>query len=259
MNHPAREVLDEIRWIGEMGLDFVDLTLEPPQAAAGRVNPKAIRETLDKYRLKVVGHTAYYLPIGSPFEQLRRATVDELKRCMDVFAAIGTKWMNVHPDREAMIHNRQSVIESNLETLSELISASRQWGLGIMIENLPLHFNTAEQLAQLLDPLPDLGLHLDIGHANLRITAETENSTEEILNAYGSRLRHVHLHDNKGGSADLHLPLGAGNLDLSKHIACLKTVGYDGTITLEVFSSDPRYLAYSVETLRRLWWGPLQP
>jgi sugar phosphate isomerase/epimerase len=108
------------------------------------------------------------------------------------------------------------------------------------------------QLAELLDPVPELGLHLDIGHANLRTE---QNTTDQILAAYGSRLRHVHLHDNKGGISDLHLPLGAGNLDTGHYVRSLKQSGYNGTITLEVFTPDRRYLTYSGEILRRLWDG----
>jgi sugar phosphate isomerase/epimerase len=105
-------------------------------------------------------------------------------------------------------------------------------------------------LAPLLDPFPEIGLHLDIGHANLQVS---QNTTEELLQAYGPRLRHVHLHDNKGGSADLHLPLGTGTVDVVQHVRSLKQCGYDGTITLEVFSPDRHYLAYSRDRLRQLW------
>jgi sugar phosphate isomerase/epimerase len=121
-----------------------------------------------------------------------------------------------------------------------------------MIENLPGAFNTAAQLGELLERLPELGLHLDIGHCNLMVE---RNTTGEILAAYGSRLRHVHLHDNKGGTADLHLPLGCGTLDTRREIQALKSAGYDGTITLEVFSSDRSYLRHSRDRLRRLWQG----
>ena len=100
------------------------------------------------------------------------------------------------------------------------------------------------------DPLPELGLHLDIGHANLMVP---HNTTEEILTAYGTRLRHVHLHDNKGGAGDLHLPIGAGDLDVRTNIRALKKCGYDGTITLGVFTPDKHYLAYSRDVLRRMW------
>jgi len=252
MNHPERDPVQEIEWMAEMGLEFVDLTLEPPAAGAWQINAKAIRETLTRHNLPVVGHTAYYLPIGSPFESIRRAAVNELKKCLEIFAFVGAKWINLHPDRQSSMHQRSAIIELNLQTIHELLPLARRCGVGLMIENLPVHFNSAAQLAQLLDPLPELGLHLDIGHANLRFI-EQENTSEEIIAAHGSRLRHVHLHDNKGGSADLHLPLGTGNLDLAKHIRSLKASGYDGTITLEVFSSDRHYLAYSREVLRRFW------
>jgi len=213
MNHPARDPLEEIRWMSRMGLDFVDLTIEPPAAAVWQVSQKAIREALQRYNLPVVGHTAYYLPIGSPFKSLRKATCEELKACIDVFAFVGAKWMNIHPDRQQHLHERKEVIANNIATFSELLPVARDAGIGLMVENVPVHFNSVEQLSELLDPLPDLGLHLDIGHCNLRGT-ETGNSYDEIIQVYGSRLKHVHLHDNKGGTADLHLPLGTGNLDL---------------------------------------------
>ena len=94
MNHPRRDVLKEIDWIAQMGLEFVDLTLEPPVAATWKVNPPAIRRALDKHGLAVVGHTAYYLPLASPFESVRRAAVDELKKCVEVFSEVGAAWMN---------------------------------------------------------------------------------------------------------------------------------------------------------------------
>jgi sugar phosphate isomerase/epimerase len=71
--------------------------------------------------------------------------------------------------------------------------------------------------------------------------------------AQRARLRHVHLHDNKGGHEDLHLPLGAGNLDVRCMVRAFKECKYDGTITLEVFSPDRHYFQYSSEVLRRVW------
>jgi sugar phosphate isomerase/epimerase len=250
MNHPGRDLFKEIDWIATMGFDFIDLTLEPPAADVRRLDLQALRSALDDNGLGVVGHTAYYLPLCSPFESIRRAAVQELKLCLEAFAQLGTRWMNLHPDRQAPMHDRKFVIERNLQSLRELLPVAKQQGMGLMIENLPGSFNTARQVAELLDPLPELGLHLDIGHANLLVEL---NSTDELLAAYGKRLRHVHLHDNKGGNADLHLPLGAGNLQTDHCIRSLQAVGYDDTITLEVFSADRRHLAYSQEVLRQLW------
>jgi sugar phosphate isomerase/epimerase len=250
MNHPARDVLEEIEWMAAMGLDFIDLTLEPPAAASWNVNPQAIRQSVEKHGMLVVGHTAYYLPMGSAFDGVRRACVCELRRCLEVFAIAGARWMNLHPDRYAPMHDRRFFIEQNIRTVQELLPDARRLGVGLMIENLPGDYNSAPQLGELLNPIPELGLHLDIGHANLQVPY---NTTEEILAAYGSRLRHVHLHDNRGGRDDLHLPLGAGNVDLRRAIRALKKCGYDGAITLEVFTPDRHYLAYSRDVLRRTW------
>jgi sugar phosphate isomerase/epimerase len=255
MNHPACDPLAEIQWMADSGLDFVDLTIEPPAAAAWQISPKDIRDKLRDHNLPVVGHTAYYLPIGSPFRSLRKATCEELKTCLEIFAFLGAKWMNIHPDRQQHLHDRDEIIAYNIETFSELLPVARNLGIGIMVENVPVHFNSVEQLSELLDPLPELGLHLDIGHCNLRGSL-TGNSYEELIAVYGSRLRHVHLHDNKGGTADLHLPLGTGNVDLAGCVRALKSAGYDETITLEVFSKDHHYLQYSRDVLRKIWDKP---
>jgi sugar phosphate isomerase/epimerase len=250
MNHPGRDVLSEIEWMAEMDLGFIDLTIEPPMASVDKIDVRAIRSALDDHGLQVIGHTAYYLPLCSPFETIRRACVEELKRCIAAFAAVGAPWMNLHPDRIAPMHDRKFIIEKNLQSLRELFVEARRSGVGLMIENLPGNFNTVMQLSELMDPLPELGLHLDIGHANL---LTDRNTTNELLTAYGSRLRHVHLHDNKGGSADLHLPLGAGTIEVAHYIQMLQALGYDGTITLEVFSHDRQLFAYSRDVLRRIW------
>lgn len=250
MNHPANDPVREIEWMAELGMEFIDFTIEPPAAASWRINPVEIRRALERANMPVVGHTAYYLPMASPYEELRCAAVHEFRRCLQLFSEMGASWMNMHPDRHAPFHDRSYFIDRNLKTIEELLPDSRRLGVGIMIENLPGEFNTPGHLGDLLDAAPELGLHLDVGHANL---LNPYNMTEEICAAYGSRLRHVHIHDNKGGSADLHLPLGSGNIEWGRSIRALRRCGYDGTITLEVFTPDRHYLTYSADVARRLW------
>ena len=250
MNHPGRPVVGEIEWMAAMGLDFIDLTLEPPQAAVWAIDVSGVRAALERTGLQIVGHTAYYLPLASPFESIRRAAVEEARRCTAIFSKLGAAWMNLHPDRHVPMHDRGYILNRNLQSLREILATGRDAGVGIMIENLPGDLSTIHGLQPFLEPLPELGLHLDIGHANLMLA---ENSTDAIVAAFADRLKHVHLHDNKGGSADLHLPLGAGNIDITRHIRALKASGYDGTITLEVFTADAQYLSHSRDVLRRIW------
>jgi sugar phosphate isomerase/epimerase len=250
MNHPEKEILSEIEWMAGLGLGFLDLTLEPPRAAHWRMDPASIRRALSRHGMDVVGHTAFYLPLANAFERIRAGAVEELRGCLDFFSEVGAKWMNIHPDRHTPWHGRDFYIEQNLRSLGELLPHARKRGIGLMIENLPGTFNSAAQLGELLDRMPELGLHLDVGHANLEVP---HNTTEEILRAYGSRLRHVHLHDNKGGYGDLHMPLGSGSVDLEAAVRALRDCGYDGTITLEVFTPDRGLFEYSRDKLRQVW------
>lgn len=250
MNHPCRNPADEIRRFASLGLDFIDLTLEPPGAGWWQCDVQAVKEALEETGMGIVGHTAYYLPIAHPFEEVRRAAVEALCRGIGVFAELGAKVMNIHPDAHAPMHDRAFIIGQNLKSLAEVMQAAQGTGVRVMVENLPRNFNTAEQLAELLDPLPELGLHLDIGHTELMLKS---SSADEIIARFGARLLHAHLHDNKGGDADLHLPLGAGTIDIARHVAALKAAGYDGTITLEVFTPDHHFLQYSAGRLRAMW------
>lgn len=250
MNHPALDPIAEIRAFKALNLDFIDLTLEPPGAGWWQCDPLAIRDALAETGLDVVGHTAYFLPLAHPFEEVRRGALEAFRYCLQFFAKVGVRQMNVHPDSHTPMHERSFTVEQNLKSLREIIQAGEELGVGVMVENLPRNFNTAQQLAELLDPLPKLGLHLDIGHTELMLA---KSSAEEILERFGDRLRHVHLHDNKRGDADLHLPLGAGLIDVPMHLAALKKAGYDGTITLEVFTPDRSFLTYSAKKLREMW------
>lgn len=250
MNHPAEPLEQEIAWMAELDLDFIDLTLEPPSAATWRINPKEVRRVIEDHGLDVIGHTAFYLPIASSFESLRRAAVDELKRAVDHFATIGAEWMNVHPDGHAPFIDEHTVMERNVDSLRELNAYAKTAGIGIMLENVPGRFNSVAQLEPIFFAAPETGLHLDIGHSNLSVPY---NTAGELISRFSARLSHVHLHDNRGGNADLHLALGMGNLDLPLHLRDLRAAGYDGTITLEVFSKDRHFLAYSRDRVREVW------
>jgi len=42
-------------------------------------------------------------------------------------------------------------------------------------------------------------------------------------------------------------------VDVRRTVRSLKRCGYDGTITLEVFTPDRHYLDYSRDLLQRMW------
>ncbi len=250
MNHPMRDTVSQIRAFAAAGFDFLDLTLEPDHAFAATLDVAAVRKALDETGLGIVGHTAWYLPIASPFPELRKAALAELELDLDVFHRLGATRMNVHPDRGASLSPADWTIERNADALESLAVAAAPRGGQVMVENMPTMFGRLDGLRRLFDRVPTLGFHLDVGHANLNVP---RNATPDLLDAFSDRLAHAHFSDNKGGDWDLHLPLGAGLIDWTDIVKDLKRHGYDGTITLEIFNDDPEYLYYSARKLRALW------
>src|SRR5919202_5610867 len=245
MNNPFRPLPDELRRIAGAGFDYVDLTLEPP--GAWPVVPEEVRSLLDETGLGLVGHTAWYLPIASPFSALRAAARGLLLGAFDVFAALGAAQVNVHPDPVMRSYPRDDVLAGNVDAVAELAQAAAERGLALMVENMGRSFGAAAELAPLLEAHPGVLFHLDVGHAHV-----AGGTTGELLAAFGDRLAHVHASDNFGLD-DLHLPLGAGSVVWRDAVDALRRAGYDGTVTLEVHSGEPRHLEVS-QQLWREWW-----
>ena len=251
MNFPGRSVAKEIHRIAEDGFDFVDLTIEPP--AAWTPDGKEIGRLIGDLGLAVVGHTAWYLPIASAFPELRATARDLYKRALDTFADAGVELVNVHPDQKIPLHSMDNVRKMNADAIADLAEDAAGRGIRLMVENLDLVFAGPDDLQPIFEAVPDAGFHLDIGHANLNLGLGEPNRTEALLKSFCDRLAHVHVSDNRGGAADLHLPLGAGSIDWKAHIRLLKAAGWDGTVTLEVFARDREFLRASRTAWLRLW------
>ena len=254
MNNPLRDPVKEIERIAREGFEFVDLTIEPPAARSDVIDVSGVKRALRETGLGAIGHTAYYLPIASPFDSLRECAVREIENSFKLCLELGITKVNVHPQWKVVLRGDEWVRDQNIESLRHLADTAEKLGQKMIIENGPGVWSRAEFLEPIFDTLPEIGFHLDVGHANLDGSI---NRTEELLTTFGYILEHVHFSDNPGGidfSDDLHLPIGAGRIDWPKTTALLKAVGYDGTITLEIFSRDLDYLYFSRDKLSRLWY-----
>jgi sugar phosphate isomerase/epimerase len=123
------------------------------------------------------------------------------------------------------------VLSEKIRALKEIVEYGRRNSVAINMENLS---ETDEDLELVMNEVPNLDLTPDVGHANLN---GSENKSIAIIEQFGKLIRHVHLHDNRGGqsqSDDLHLPIGDGTVDFRAIMTSLMSAGYDGTLTLEV-------------------------
>ena len=250
MNNPTGDPVGEIKTAAANGFDFIDLTLEYPQAHIDVINQEAVMKALEETGLGVVGHTAYYLPFASPMGEIRDAAVHDVISGLDFFKRAGAKIVTVHPDSGRGAVDQTTVVSLNALSFKIISDEAEKRGLTLVAENVPGNFSSVESLKALLASVPALGFHLDVGHAHIR-----GNRFRRLLSAFKSKLLHVHLSDNRF-RADDHMPIGAGNIDWGEVIPAIKKSGYDSTITLEVFSPDKRYVVGSKEKVLELWEGP---
>ncbi len=96
-NNPRKNLLKEIEWIGKNKFDFVDLFFEEDQAVPEKIDTEKTKKLLRKYNLDVVGHTAWYFPIGSPIKTLREASIKEAIRYFEIFSKLGVKFVTIMP------------------------------------------------------------------------------------------------------------------------------------------------------------------
>jgi sugar phosphate isomerase/epimerase len=253
MNHPARNPLKEIEWIGKHGFDFVDFTLEPPAADPDQIDVAPIRAAFDRFGLGVVAHTAWFLPFSSPYASIREACLGEFQRALQAAHQLGATVMNAHYSKPPSLFPKEQVIEWHIEVLSRLCQEAAEVGVAIVLEHIPFGGNDQlENIVAIMEQVPLLRFHLDSGHAKLE---KGDDRWDEYLDRLSPKLLHVHLSENDG-TADQHLPLGAAprsTTDWPQHVKKLKATGYDGTITLEVFSPHKEYLLLSHDLLRK-WW-----
>ncbi len=244
--NPRKNIVEEIEWIGKNNFDFVDLFLEEDKAVPSRIRIEEIKSVIEKYGLGTIGHTAWYLPLGSPISSIREAAVKETIKYFKVFSNLGVKYVTIHANWPGGLFSAEEGIKFQTESLKKLVREAEFYGLELMYEPIDSPYDTVENVSAILKRVPELFLHLDIGHANL-----FGRKPQEFIERLHEKLRHVHLHDN-ARNKDLHLPPGCGNIKWEETLRTLKKY-YDGTITLEVFSQDKDYVLLAKNKLRRLW------
>lgn len=252
MTNPQRDLADELRQIAVEGFDFADITLEAPRAEPEQIDVAATRRLLNELGLGVICHAAPYLPVHNPSSLVRRAALDELRRSLDVAAGLGARLLTTHYMGFPGFWPEAAGFELYAQLYRLLCGEAAQRGLLVAMENTSNNAHQLKHFREIFARCPDLYLLLDVGHANIDVP---KNQTREYLFSLADRLAHVHLSDNDG-TADQHLPLGAaakGGVSWRRTAADLKSFGYDGTVTLEVFAGER---SYRQDSARRgqAWW-----
>lgn len=167
---------------------------------------------------------------------------------------IGARLLNLHLFME-------SGINAYVEAIIPVIEKAVQMGIRLSVENTV--YTQAEDFNRLFTLLEEharknnVGMCLDLGHANL--SADSRNDYLRFVETLAPHVPiiHVHMHENYGDS-DTHLPVfagpaGAGDAGIREFLMLLKRSDFSGSIILEQWPDPPLLLNQARDRLYNIW------
>jgi sugar phosphate isomerase/epimerase len=178
--------------------------------------------------------------VVNPDADLRAWRVDYTKRAVDLADATGAPAVCLASGRPLPGTLPETAYDHLLDSLHDILDYAEPRGVDVGIEFEPelLVESTDEVLTLIEDVGRDgLGVNLDVGHA----AVYGEDPRESIEKAAG-HITGVHLEDIAGGvrGKHYHLVPGDGDIDFAAVFDALDGVGYDGFVTLELYTYPDR-------------------
>lgn len=253
--------------VREYGLDAVDLT---PAQTAGRT-AKEMKALMDKKGVRV-GGSHCVLPIASPDPQIHAQAVKDAEAFLHTLAVLGsTRCMVVPGALDVCVDLEQKPLyrEQILRGLPALVKTGRELGIRVNIENFSqpkTPFSTIEECSFLLDRVEGLSFCFDMGNF-----IYMDIDPLSAYDALGSRTVSLHLKDvrsqvEKDGETGSISPsgrylypcdLGEGQIPVRELLRRFKRDGFDGPVTLELFSLKGSYEQFdrtfreNIQTVRK--------
>lgn len=187
--------------------------------------------------------------IASPSKPILTASMKRLKESMVYAHSLNAMLLVFHPGNRTGISMFYPGDDwnQNIKSIRELHKTAEKYGLNIAIENLPEKYGflmrNPEDFAKFYKEtgLHDIGIVLDVGHANL------EGQTENFLKKMPDKIVHMHVSDNFGEN-DQHLGIGCGKINWQRFAEILREIDYDKTVMVE----SVEHVDESLKKLRQL-------
>ena len=249
MNFPIRPVLEELEAISELGFDYLELTMDAPQAHYRMIHQQKeeLLRALDRHKMGLICHLPTFVSTADLTRSLRETSLNEVLESLEVAADLRPLKVVLHPSHIGglSIFVMDQARQYALKSLGAIVEKADSLGLCLCIENMfprSRWLVDPEDFVEIFERFPTLKLTLDTGHAHIK--GRGGRKPLDFIERFRDRIGHIHANDNLGNE-DSHLPIGTGTIDFQGIIRALKGIGYDGTVTLEVFSRDRDYLRIS--------------
>lgn len=240
-----------IREVAALGYEGIEILCDRPHWFPGEVKAEDVDEIaglLAHHGLAVSNLNAntangYFDPpppenvfepaLCNPDEELRAWRRSYTVDAMALARAVGATCVSVTSGRPRSGVRPEASLELFVDSLSRLCDEAERLGVNLGVEYEPgLLVERAVELAEVIDRVgsPRLGANLDIGHSFL--DGETPEDAARLL---AGRIWNVHVEDIRGRK-HFHLPPGEGDLPFAEYFRALSNVGFDGFLTVELYS-----------------------
>ena len=255
LTNPSIEITSEISKTYDLNFDYVEIGIEGPEGNPDIINKNRheLIKLLERFKQKPIAHTAYWIDLASDYDYIRHAWILQAIREIKTAKKLGIDLINFHANINGKFYGekRKLVLDNLVKSLREIVSQAKKYKVNVMLENVPLSngVHNVDEFKYIIDNVATLFVHLDIPHA---FTSGGMASVIDYINTFRDKIIHIHWHDNHG-QKDEHLPIGDGFIDHQMAVKALKDIGYDKTITLEVFTDTSDDAKSSADKLRTMW------
>ncbi len=232
---------DILSYLEELKVDYFEIIHEYPHH---NVNS----DLIESHTIRTTVHSPLSdINLASPNQAIRKASISQVKKSMDLAVELNTDIVVVHPGSVPFLSREYAdeILKNSYTSLDECQAYAEDLGVFMCVENMPnmegFLFQDVNDLNQLAEDLGTL-ITLDVGHAHT-----LGFDIDEMLHT--DYLGHVHLSDNDG-SFDNHEALGKCNIDFENFLKKLKKKNYSGILTIEVKNESE--VLESLDYLREL-------
>jgi len=225
---------DTLRLLSERDWRYAELSSEDSFVLLDRGDPdrtgaefRSVAEGLGVSVLQ--GHLWLICDIACEEQQF---VVDQLKRWLDLYLAIGIQAAVLHPGGTELRQKKaepKRILDTQARALRELCAHVKGADLWVCLENMA--DQQANDLLKIIDATEcgNLGICLDTGHLNL-----IPGDQGLFIRTAGRLLKATHIADNDT-SHDQHLmPYARGTVDWVEVVGALKEIRYDGLFNFEI-------------------------
>jgi sugar phosphate isomerase/epimerase len=179
-------------------------------------------------------------------ESRRRLRIEHVKKVIDWAVLLDCPNVNTSTGYQPKNRSFESAWIDVRDCYREIVRYAQKRNIWVNIEYEPGTYgpggifiaNAKDTMKMIKDVgLSNLGVNLDIGHSFV-----CKENIPEVIQMFAQQglLQHIHLEDMEekkdGTRVHYHLVPGDGNMDFLPILQTLKTVGYKGCVTLELYS-----------------------